>query len=519
MADDFRRRAYRQMSNKKRFGMALSVFAALALVLTACGGSGGSDNAASPASSSGSASASVSESADGGKPVNLIWYTIGTPQKDVDKVMAEVSKYTLKKINATVTMKMIDWGDYQQKMQVLVASGEPMDIIFTSAGGFDYVQNARKGAFLQIDDLLDKYGQGIKNAIDPAFLSGTKVDGHNYGIPANKELPQQWVWRFNKNVADKYHLDIKGVRSLESLEPLLKTVKENDPTITPFVMTKDFVPYVPYDYLITNMPLAVKLDSTDYKVIDILETDEMKQALETMHKYYTAGYIAPEAATTGSTTDLERAGKWLLDMAQTQPLADNLWSASYGYPVVSTPASDPIITNTSVQGSIMAISANSEHPEKAMEFLNLLNTDAYLRNLVDSGIEGVHYEKIGDNRMKNLPESKNYDMPSYSLGNNMLLYLNENDPDDKWEQFKKFNASGVPSPILGFNFDTTKVATEMAAVQNVKEQFWSSLMTGTVDPDTYLPKAIQQFKDAGLDKVIAEAQSQLDAWVAANKNQ
>jgi putative aldouronate transport system substrate-binding protein len=137
--------------------------------------------------------------------------------------------------------------------------------------------------------------------------------------------------------------------------------------------------------------------------------------------------------------------------------------------------------------------------------------------MVDSGIEGVHYEKIGDNRMKNLDASKSYDMPSYSLGNNMLLYLNENDPDDKWDQFKKFNASGIPSPILSFNFDTTKVATELAAVQNVKEQFWSSLMTGTVDPATYLPKAIQQFKEAGLDKIIAEGQAQLDAWVAANK--
>ncbi|MBB6730568.1 ABC transporter substrate-binding protein [Cohnella zeiphila] len=495
------------MSNKKRLGATLTAVTALSLVLGACGSSGSNNNAASSASGSSSSE----------KPVNLIWYTIGTPQKDVDKVMAEVSKYTKEKINATVTMKMIDWGDYQQKMQVLVASGEPMDIMFTSAGGFDYVQNARKGAFLQIDDLLDKYGQGIKDTIDPAFLSGTKVDGHNYGIPANKELPQLEVWRFNKNVVDKYNLDISNVRSLESIEPLLKKVKENEPTFTPFVMTKDYVPYVPYDYLITNLPMAVKLDSPDHKVVDILETDEMKQALETMHKYYTAGYVAPEAATTGSTTDLESTGKWLLDRAQTQPLADNVWSASFGFPVVSTPASDPIITNTSVQGSIMAISANSEHPEKAMQFLNLLNTDPVLRNMVDSGIEGVHYEKTGDNRMKNLPESKNYDMPSYSLGNNMLLYLNENDPDDKWEQFKKFNASGVPSPILGFNFDTTKVATELTAVQNVKEQFWSSLMTGTVDPATYLPKAIQQFKNAGLDKIIAEAQTQLDAWVAANQ--
>ncbi|GGA30877.1 ABC transporter substrate-binding protein [Paenibacillus physcomitrellae] len=494
--------------SKKRLSIALAMLTALTFVLSACGGNNSSNNSSNSASGSNGGSSE--------KPVNLIWYTIGTPQKDVDKVMAEVSKYTQEKIGATITMKMIDWGDYAQKMQVNVASGEPMDILFTASGGFDYVQNARKGAFMELDDLLDQYGQGIKDTIDPAFLEGSKVDGHNYGIPANKELPYQDVWRFNKNLVDKYNLDISGVNTLESLEPLLKTIKEKEPNVTPFGMDKNFLPVVPYDYVVQNLPMAVKLDTTDYKVVDVLETPEMKQALTTMHKYYQAGYIAPEAATTGSTSDLTTSGNWFTDKAQTQPLADNLWSASYGYPVVSTPASEAIINNNSVQGSIMAISANSEHPDKAMQFLNLLNTDPVLRNMVDSGIEGVHYKKTDDTHIENLPDSKNYDMPSYSLGNNMLLYLNPGDPDDKWDQFKTFNASGKNSPILSFNFDSTKVATEMAAVQNVKEQFWSSLMTGTVDPETYLPKAIEKFKEAGLDKVIAEAQTQLDAWRAAN---
>ncbi|MDT9720749.1 ABC transporter substrate-binding protein [Paenibacillus sp. ClWae2A] len=486
---------------RKRFSLVLALLMAVTLVLSACGGS-------KDASESGGA---------GDDAVELIWYTIGTPQKDVNKVMEEVSKYTKEKINATVTMKMVDWGDYPQKMQVNVASGEPMDILFTSSGGFDYVQNARKGAFLELDDLLAEYGQDITKTIDPAFLSGSKVDGHNYGIPANKELPQQEVWRFNQMLVDKYKLDISGVRTLDSLEPLLKTIKENEASVTPFAMDKNYVPYVPYDYVIQNLPMAIKLDTTDYKLVNILETPEMKEALTTMHKYYKAGYVSAEAATTGSTNDLTTSGNWFLDRAQTQPLADNQWSASYGYQVVSTPASEAIITNTSVQGSIMAISANSEYPEKAMEFLNLLNTDPVLRNMVDSGIEGTHYKKVDDTHMENLPESKNYDMPSYSLGNNMLLYLNSNDPDNKWDEFKKFNAEGVNSPILSFNFDASNVSSELTAVQNVKEQYWAALMTGTLDPAANLDQVIEKFNQAGLEKVMAEAQSQLDAWRAENK--
>lgn len=488
-------------AKRKKFSLLLASLMALTLLVSACGGKNAANNA------------------DGGKaekPVELIWYTIGTPQKDVDKVMDEVSKYTKEKINATVKMKMIDFGDYTQKMQVMAASGEPMDILFTSSWAFDYVQNARKGAFMELDDLLKNEGKGIVETLDPAFLEGSKVDGHNYAIPANKELPAQEVWRFNKELLDKYNLDISNVRSMESLEPLLKTIKENEPGITPYAMVKDFVPLMPFDYLIEKLPMAVKIDTKDYKVVNILETQEAKDALKTVHKFYQEGYISPEAATTTSVDDLYKSGKWFMDRASTQPFADNLWSASYGYPVVSTPAGDPYIYNWSVMGSMQAISANSKYPEKAMEFLNLLNTDPVLRNMVDSGIEGVHYEKVGDNVMKNLDESKNYDMPTFSLGNLMITYLNEGDPENKWDEFRKFNDSGINAPLLGFNFDTSKVTTELAAVQNVKEEYWSALMTGTVDPDQYLPKAIEKFKAAGIDKIIAEAQKQIDEWRASN---
>jgi putative aldouronate transport system substrate-binding protein len=496
--------------NPKKLSLALAIVLALTLILGACGTS--NDNNAADSGSSPAASGDASNSAE---PVELIWYTIGTPQKDVDRVMAEVNKYTKDKIGVTVKMNMIDWGDYTQKMQVLTASGTSMDIMFTASWAFDYVQNARKGAFLPLDDLLAKSGQGITQALDPAFLEGSKIDGHNYGIPANKELPAQEVWRFNKNVVDKNKLDISGVNSLESLEPLLKAVKQSDPDVVPLQVDKGFMPYVPYDYIIEKLPLVVKLDSTDYKIENVLDTPELKQALKTMHAYYKAGYIPTEAATSSS-SDVSTTGKWFVDKATTQPFADNVWSTSLGYPIVSKPYSDPLIYNWSVMGSMQAISANSKHPDKAMEFLNLLNTDPVLRNMVDSGIEGVHYKKIGDNRMDNLPESKNYDMPTFALGNIMITYLNKDDPDNKWDEFKAYNSAGKPAVLLGFNFDPTNVTTEIAAVQNANEAFWSPLMTGTVDPDTYIPKAIEKLNAAGLDKIQAEAQRQLDAWKAAN---
>ncbi len=71
-----------------------------------------------------------------------------------------------------------------------------------------------------------------------------------------------------------------------------------------------------------------------------------------------------------------------------------IWSIKSGGEVVATPILESYITNGSVNGSMIAISKIQKILKKAMEFLNLLNTDRYLRNLINYGIEGVHYEKF-----------------------------------------------------------------------------------------------------------------------------
>lgn len=503
---------------RKSWLMSLALVLLIGLTLAGCGsgGAGGGDPVAQPPQaeeSKPSEAAAPQEKSGKGEPVELIWYMIGTPQKDTDKVFEELSKYTKEKINVTVKMKLLDWGDYDTKMPVIAASGEPFDIAFTCSWAFNYVNNSRKGAFLELNELLDQYGQGIKDALHPAFLEGAKVDGKIYAVPTNKELPAQNVWRFNQQLLEKYNLEISGVKSLESLEPLLKTIKEKEKGIVVYAGDKNIKPIIPFDLVDESLPVGMPLGGGE-KLVNILETPEMMQAFETMHKYYNAGYMAKDIATLTS-SDHDKTGKWFADKANTAPLADNLWSASYGYKVVSTPADDPLVYNWSVTGSMNAISATSEHPVEAMKFLNLLNTDPYVRNMVGYGIEGVHYKKIGENRIELLPAStESYAVPGFALGNVMITYLQKDDPDNKWEEYEKFNNSAQNAPLLGFNFDPTPVQNEIAALRNVKEEFYPPIMTGTVDPTKAVPQAIEKFNANGLAKVMEEMQRQYDEWKA-----
>lgn len=444
-----------------------------------------------------------------GEAVKLTWYMIGTPQKDMNKVMEEVNKYTKKKINTTIDLKMIDWGDYDKKMQVVIASGEPYDIAFTASWANNYVLNARKGAFKELDQLMDEHGKELKSALDPAFLEGAKIDGKLYAVPTNKEVGQQGVYVFNKRLVDKYKFDIQRIKSFEDLEPMLQTIKEKESGIQPMTT---FTPHAPFDYILDDkMPFAVPLEGEN-KIVNVYETDEMKQNLDTLHKYYKAGYIKSDAATSKEPWALD-VENWFVRKELYQPYAENIWSRNAGYELVVQPMHEsPITFNNSVTGSMQAISATSKNPERAMEFLNLLNTDEYLRNLMDKGIEGEHYEKLDNGRIKDLPARKNYTVPSFALGNQFILDLYEEDSDDKWEKFEEFNNQSDDAPTLGFYFDPKPVRTEIAAISNVTSEFAQALLTGSVNPDEYLPKFNKKLKEAGLDKALDEMNKQYEEW-------
>ncbi|MBL4936233.1 ABC transporter substrate-binding protein [Clostridium sp. YIM B02515] len=457
------------------------------------------------------------ESGKNSQPVELVWYTIGAPQKDTEKVNEEINKYIKDKIGATVKIKQIDWGDYSKKMQIVVNSGEEYDIAFTCSWANDYLSNARKGAFIALNDpknnLLDKYAKDTYNAVDPGFWEGAKLDGKIYAVPTNKELGVAPMWVFTKEYVDKYKIDISKIKNLEDLEPYLKIIKEKEPDVVPFYITKDYSVPNYFDKPIDSTPVGIGLDDSSLKVVNTFETDKVKKQLETMNKYYKAGYINKDAATAKD----EKTVKRFVTKGDGQPYADVLWSKDLGYQVVATPIMDTYITNGSTTGAMQAISVTSKHPDKAMQFLNLLNTDKTLRNLVNYGIEGVHYQKAGDNQIKILPDQKNYQMPYFSLGNLFITYTLDNEPKTKWDEFKKFNAESKKSSSLGFKFDPAPVNTEVAGLKNVLDEFSPSLYSGTVDPNEYLPKLNAKLKSSGIDKIITEMQKQVDDWKSKNK--
>lgn len=459
-----------------------------------------------------------------GEPYEIVWYHRQTPTRDQELVFEEVSKLTKERINATVTYIPFQSSEYSEKLRLAFASGEDVDICFT---GTDFVQYASEDAFYPLTELLEDYGQGIKEAIPDYAWATTTVNGEIYAVPSLKDWPTHYSLWYFEEFAEKYNLDMQSITDLKQLEPMLQTIKDNEPGITPLAVTAKqpldvFLPIEKLDG--TGFILGFKTD--DYsKIVKIYETEEFKEFFDLMYNWNKKGFFAADAATRTDTQDLVKNMKCFVGRVGNLPFYEeqrNLKVPEVERSRFIRSLTQPTTTTKSIAASTNAILANSGSPEHAMAFLNLLFTDKDVLNTVVYGIEGKHYHAVGENQFR-YPEGATgnardgYYMSAAYQGSRFLLRLQESYPEDLWEQYKEFNDSAVVSPALGFVFDANPVMNEITAVSNVWNEFIPSLLVGSTDPAKFLPQAIEKFEIAGADKILKEAQKQYNEWRKNNK--
>ncbi|MGM1046761.1 MAG: ABC transporter substrate-binding protein [Bacillota bacterium] len=459
--------------------------------------------------------------------VNLIYYTIGEPDKDLRLVNDKINEIMARKIGVTITYVKVGWQDYEDRLNTLISAGSPFDIAFAP----DYATSAMRGAWLRLDDYLAGLGKEMYDAIDPTFWQGVRMnDGSIYGVPTNKELAVRDQWMYPASIVNKYNIDITKYNTLESLEPLLRMIGQEEPAYIPMELDRDshnFFALHGYEYIMNHkLPLMIKSLDPSAQAVNIFETQEARQVLDTLRRYYKEGFINEDAALR-EPGGLKRGAKVFWKSSGGGPLSVTTWSRDRGYKVVANPVTPTTVTTESVRGGIMTINANTKHPVECIKFLNFLNTDPEIRNLFNYGIEGVHYtlDEHGqvvlitdkDSNGDEIPDTpvSSYSGVQYTQGNWFILKTMGGDnpePLDKWDQFRKYNAGVIKSTVLGFTPDLSKLTAQTDNIEMVWQKYYPSLMTGSVDVNTILPKFNEELKHAGMDEVRQEVQKQLDAW-------
>lgn len=457
---------------------------------------------------------SKSASKDG--EVKLLMYQVGDKPDNFDELMTIANKRIKEKTGATLDLQYIGWGDWDDKMSTIIASGENYDIAFAN----NYVVNSQKGAFADLTKLMPKYAKKTYKNLDPAYIKGNTIDGKLYAFPVDANVYAQQMLSFNKELVDKYGLDISNINSYADAEAVLKQFHEKEPNTAAFAIGQVFSMSGDYDYPLTkNQPFAVKIDEGKPTIINQYEDEPFKANLRLMHKWYKEGLIPTDAATNTEGYPLE-GNTWFMREETQGPMdyGDTILTNAAGKDIVSRPLTKPLKTTSQAQMANFVVSNVSKNKEKAVEVLSLLNSDPELLNGLVYGVEGKAWEKVGDKKIKLLEGYQpKMHMGAWNTGNNKILYTQESITDDMIAKRDQSIKDAKESPILGFTVDTKAIKTELSNISNVMNRYKASINTGTVDPDEALPKLLSDLKDAGWDKVQKEVQKQLDDFVAKNK--
>lgn len=445
----------------------------------------------------------------------------GAVPADLQIVQDEINKITEQKINTTITILPVSIGTWGQQLNLMMSGGEKLDLAYMFAQM--YSGAAATGQLHPLNDLLASHGQGAVDAVGADYMKVASIDGETYGVPITGAYATASGIAMRKDLVEKYNIDVSSIKTLEDLEPIFQLIKDNEPGMSPLAsgLTSPLEYHRSFDRLGDRLGVLPDYDN-NFQVVNWFESEEYAEQVGLMHRWFKAGYINKDAATSQTTVEeIMKADKAFSFLSVHKPDIPAGLTRNVGKEIVLIPLSPAYSTTADAMVGLWSVAHHSENPERAMMFLDLLYTDPEITNLLMWGIEGKHYVKVSDTQV-NYPEGLDSTTVAYSfnamfVGNPMNGYTFHTDDPNLWEQVKEFNASAIRSAAFGFSFNAAPVENERTAINNVIEQYRKVLETGSVDPASKLAEFNTKLKAAGMDKFIAEKQKQLDEWAAANK--
>ena len=156
-----------------------------------------------------------------------------------------------------------------------------------------------------------------------------------------------------------------------------------------------------------------------------------------------------------------------------------------------------VMGSDTIQGSMNCISASSKNPEKALQLLELVNTDSYVRDSLQYGLEGEDWEYTTDGKLHRI--KTDWPMAGYTQGN---YFIRTQLDTGKWRARTPDQGSErgrYHVPVLGFAFDTNNVADQLTACIEIYNRYKAELLTGTLDPEEQVAAMMEEMRSNGFD--------------------
>ena len=521
--------------NYKKKGISLILSAAMiAGCMAACGNSESDSKETTAAGGNETETvAETKESADIAE-INMLYPSMGPIPSGLAEVEAAINEITEAEINTHVNLEMIETGSYAQQVGLKMSSGESLDLMLTlpmDAASFTSVH--AQNQVMDITDLLDEYGQGIKDLLGDK-LKGTSENGRVYGVTGNRTYVISTYIIMRTDVLEDLGLleKAENMTSLDEYEEILEAVKTSDKwknlagivssdgqgtclAVNPgYLATDTFADAGCYDALgDNNFIISVNPENGDTTIRNNFATEEYKAMYEKMRDWYEKGYVYKDSETNSEMAEqLIKSNVAFSYFGNCEEGVETLKSTQCGMPVTCVKIKEYPVTTSSLTKFVWTIPNASKEPEAAMTFLNMMFTDPRIANLLAWGVEGRDYEVVDG--VAGYVDGKEgaYHAQDFLFGNQFITLPWQGDSADFREKCEAVEKNAALSPYLGFTADTSEITNEIAAVTNVLGEFKAQVNTGSCDEETY-QAFVDKLESVNVDKIIQTYQEQLDAWL------
>jgi putative aldouronate transport system substrate-binding protein len=478
----------------------------------------------------------------GGKQVTLKWVLGGNDYKDSEKVFEEYNKKLSEKMpNMKIEFDVIPYTDFAEKWKLMAASGEKVDLVWNGFVFPSYESEIKKGSFLPLDDLLNKYAPELYKEFPQWVWDKAKCNGEIYSVPNYQSMISMPTGiRTSKELSDKYldygkaneilqQSDIDPLRAqkewVDYFETYLSKLKANGEIGKG--VSKTFFSYSDLSKLIYEPIIAnVSMNKKTGEIVNTLNLDISNNQIELARKWYEKGYIRQDILGLQDwRSDEGKKGGYVLWGHEYFDGVEESESIRYGFPVKVIKMFNSMYATHRPSATNTSIAKTCDEPQKAIEFLQLMNTEKgkELYNLLVFGIEGQHYNKVSDNRIEVLSKTGSvgsnsiYGLDKYVLGNTFYAYETQKDKSGYNKTMDELNKNAIISPLIGFNADIEAIKVEVSQYNTIVKEY-EQLNTGALPNYKEL---IEQRKNklvtAGSDKIYEEVKKQVEEWRAKHK--
>ena len=457
------------------------------------------------------------------------------------KVMEVLNPYLAEKIGVTLDPIWGTWGDFDSSVVNALVGGDVVDIYFTcNWSANEYNKYARDGYYVMLDGMLAENAPELLEVIPQGIWDCAKTNGYDgmgiYAVPGLKDTATQYCWDVNGTLLAELGYDVDAVcaAGLDYYSPefeemlqkakdakgadfyplLIEAVVLERMANKPSIITGDLSGGNVLSYYYDGEHPATDIGSL---IVNKFATPEFAKFAAKTYEYALKGFISPSCQQVATANDYRTAmqaeGAYLIGTQSYAFGCELDYAAARGIDVRMVPTTAAYMDCTSGQGAMMAISVTSKHPEKALQLLNLLNTDPAVMTMVNYGVEGYTYTTNEDGTITFTEDRAAYTPWTNGVGNVRILPPTDAQGVDFWDRFSAYYNAAEALPYGGFIFDSSVCEIQAAAIANVFAEYAFNLMSGAVNPEEVLPEFLSKLESAGINELVAAAQSQMAAYL------